>query len=74
MNLFVRNLAGWDRISRIAAALGLGACAVVAPLELPLRLGIFGASALYLAVSALWGTCLGYRLLGVSSCARTAAR
>jgi len=30
--------------------------------------GALGITAVYLLFTALWGTCLGYRMLGLSSC------
>ena len=53
---------------RAAVALLAGVAAVAAPLSLALRLGLFGATALYMLWSSLAGTCLGYRLMGKSTC------
>jgi Protein of unknown function (DUF2892) len=63
-----QNLGSTDRILRSFAALALTACAVFAPLPLPLRVAALGGSAVYMLGSALVGSCLGYRLLGKSSC------
>ena len=50
------------------AALALGVCAVAAPFSLGVRLGVFGLNAAYLLWSALAGSCVGYRLMGRSTC------
>jgi hypothetical protein len=63
-----KNLGSLDRWLRVLAALALGACAVVGPFSLPVRLGVFGLNAAYLLWSALAGTCVGYRLMGRSTC------
>lgn len=49
-------------------ALALAVAAVFAPLAAPLRFGVFGGMAGYLLFTALAGTCLGYRLMGRSTC------
>jgi hypothetical protein len=49
-------------------------CAVVAPLPLLVRVLALGACGLYLLFSALAGTCIGYRLLGRSTCPAGLAR
>lgn len=69
-----RNLAGWDRALRLAAATLAGAAAFVAPLPLAVRIGALAVTAVYLGFTALTGTCAGYRLLGLSSCPRTLRR
>ncbi len=63
-----KNVGSWDRIGRVIAAAALGVCAIVAPLPLWIRVAGFGVNALYLAFTALSGTCLGYRLMGKSTC------
>ena len=63
-----RNLGSWDRGLRGAVALLMGAAALAAPFSLALRLGVFGSMAVYLLWSSLAGTCLGYRLMGKSTC------
>jgi hypothetical protein len=67
-----RNLGNRARLARILAALPLLACGVMAPLALPIRLLAFGLPALYLVLTALAGSCLGYSLMGRSSCAPAA--
>lgn len=64
----MRNLGSVERWLRVLAALALGACAAVGPFSWPVRLGVFGLNAGYLLWSALVGSCVGYRLLGRSTC------
>lgn len=64
-----KNLGTVDRLGRSGLAVALGVCSVVAPLPVSVRLAGFGALALYFALTALIGSCLGYRLLGMSTCA-----
>jgi hypothetical protein len=63
-----RNVGTGDRLARALAALGMLACAVAAPLPVGLRLAAFAAPALYLLFTAVSSTCLGYRLMGRSTC------
>ena len=64
------NLATWDRIFRVLAALLLEAGAVWSPLpeSTGLRVAGFGLMGAYMLYTALAGTCLGYRLIGFSTC------
>jgi hypothetical protein len=63
-----RNVGIKDRVARALGALALGVCAFLAPLPLELRVPAFGLLAVYLLFTALAGTCLGYRLMGRSTC------
>jgi hypothetical protein len=63
-----RNVGNQDRLVRALAILPLAACGVIAPFSLPLRLLAFGLPALYVLFTVLSGTCLGYRLMGMSTC------
>jgi hypothetical protein len=63
-----RNVGNRDRLVRTLAVLPLAACSVMAPFSLPLRLLAFGLPALYMLFTVLSGTCLGYRLMGKSTC------
>lgn len=63
-----KNLGNVDRALRVAAAVATGTCAVMAPAPLGVRLVAFGGTSLYLLFTALVGTCLGYRLMGKSTC------
>ena len=63
-----KNLGTTDRILRVVAAAPLTACAFLAPLDAPIRLVAFGGPAAYMLFTALAGTCLGYALMGRSTC------
>ena len=63
-----RNLARWERIGRTIAGGGMLAGSFFAPLPPLVRLLAFGGGGVYLLVTALAGTCLGYRMLGISTC------
>jgi hypothetical protein len=63
-----KNLGNADRVLRLVGATVATCCAVLAPLPLGLRLGVFGATALLLMMTALAGMCPCYRLLGRSTC------
>ena len=43
-------------------------CSIFAPLGLGVRIAALGVSGVYMLLTALGGTCLGYRLMGVSTC------
>lgn len=68
-----QNLSRMDRVIRLVAAAGLAGGAVAAPLPWALRIAGLGLSAAYLLFTVLAGTCLGYRLLGISTCPRERA-
>jgi Protein of unknown function (DUF2892) len=61
------NLGRADRTLRVVSALTLIVAAVMAPIPLAASLAL-GATALYMGGSSLVGTCLGYKLIGVSTC------
>jgi hypothetical protein len=63
-----KNLGDVDRGLRVLGALAAAMCAVNGPFSLPIRLLAFGGASLYLLVTALAGSCVGYRLLGKSTC------
>lgn len=63
-----RNVGTVDRVLRLMGAALAAAGAVAAPLSLGVRLGLFAATAVYLLWTALAGTCVGYRLMGKSTC------
>ena len=62
-----RNVGNLDRMLRAVAAVGLGVCAVVAPVDGWIR-GVMAAQGLYFLATALAGSCLGYRMMGRSTC------
>jgi hypothetical protein len=66
----MKNLAGWDRGLRGFGALALLAAFWHAPISTVWSLVLLG-NAAYLAFTALAGTCLGYRLMGKSTCPAT---
>ena len=53
---------------RALAGLALAVGAVAAPFSWVVRLGVLGLNAAYLLWSALSGSCVGYRLMGRSTC------
>jgi Protein of unknown function (DUF2892) len=63
-----QNLGTWDRILRVGASATMATCAVMAPLPFAARLAIFGGLGTYMMLTALAGTCLGYRMMGKSTC------
>ncbi|HLL24742.1 MAG TPA: DUF2892 domain-containing protein [Kofleriaceae bacterium] len=63
-----KNLGRTDRTVRTVAGLALLMCAVMAPLPLAVRGPAFGGIGVYLLLTALAGTCLGYTLMGRSTC------
>lgn len=62
-----RNVGSSDRALRGLGALAMLLCAFLAPLQMAARVGL-GATGAYLLFTALAGTCLGYRLMGLSTC------
>lgn len=66
-----RNLGSADRILRVCGGMAAAVCAVMGPFSLAVRLGVFGATAVFLLATALVGTCVGYRLMGKSTCPTT---
>ncbi|HYQ45640.1 MAG TPA: DUF2892 domain-containing protein [Polyangiaceae bacterium] len=69
-----KNLGQGDRIARGLAVVALVACAIISPLPLLVRVPVFGGMAVYLLYTVLSGTCLGYALLGKSTCPVQARR
>jgi len=62
------NVGSADRWVRGLSALALLSCSVWAPLPLAIRLTTFGGLAAYMLFTALSGTCVGYALMGKSTC------
>lgn len=62
-----QNLGSLDRVLRGLGALAMIAFGVVAPAQEAVRLAL-GLTGVYLAFTALAGSCLGYRLIGRSTC------
>ena len=63
-----RNVGNKDRILRVLGGLALGGCALFAPLPLVVRVVAFGGMGAYVLFTAIAGSCLGYRLMGKSTC------
>ena len=49
-------------------SLAMLSCSVMAPLPYAVRVPAFGLMGVYMLFTALAGTCLGYRLMGRSTC------
>jgi len=64
------NVGRLDRRLRTLGGVMLLAGAALLPGPLTLRVGLFATMGLYLLGTALFSTCLGYRLLGRSTCPR----
>jgi len=69
-----RNLGSLDRTLRVFGSLALLTCSLVAPLSLWVRLAAFALPGIYMMGTALFGSCLGYKLMGRSSCGLPPAR
>jgi len=66
------NVGRFDRVARAAAAAALLLGSLAAPLPLAARLGL-GAVGLYAAITVIVGRCVGYSLLGLSTCPTSGA-
>lgn len=66
-----KNVGSLDRAARTIGAIAmlLGALFAPAPLHIAIRAGI-AIMGVYLAFTALAGTCLGYKMVGRSTCPR----
>ena len=67
------NVGNADRIARVVASFVLVAVAVIAPVPLLAQIGL-GIAALYMLGTAVAGTCLGYKMMGKSTCPTRAMR
>jgi hypothetical protein len=69
-----RNAASWDRGLRALAGVALMVGASVAPLPVPfvVRVLVGGSMGAYLLGTAVVGSCLGYKLMGISTCPASA--
>lgn len=63
-----KNVGTLDRVLRLLGSAGLVIAALGAPVPVLARLAL-GASGLYLLGTVFLGWCLGYKLLGRSTCA-----
>jgi len=66
----MKNVGHLDRAGRGLLAIALLVAAWMAPLSLLPRVGI-AATGTYFALTMLFGSCLGYRMIGLSTCPRT---
>jgi hypothetical protein len=66
--MMTRNVGNAERMVRAVAGMMMILCAVMAPLPLVVRVAAFGALGTYMLFTALAGTCLGYKLIGKSTC------
>jgi hypothetical protein len=62
-----QNLGNADRIARVLAAVAMLVASIFAPVPMIAHVGLALTGA-YLIGSSLVGTCLGYKLIGVSTC------
>jgi hypothetical protein len=62
------NLGTPDRILRVLVGLAMLASSVLLPLPLVVRVAVLGGTGGYLLLSSLAGSCLGYALIGRSTC------
>lgn len=62
-----KNVGSLDRVARGLGASAMIVAALVAPWELWLRIGV-GATGAYVLLTAIVGACVGYRLVGLSTC------
>ena len=63
-----RNVGNAERIARALVAVALIVAAFLAPLPLVVRAAGLGGMAAYMLFTALSGTCLGYKMMGYSTC------
>jgi hypothetical protein len=63
-----QNVARRDRVIRAVAGVGMLAAGVFAPLPALVRLLALGGGGVYMLATAVFGACLGYRMLGISTC------
>lgn len=63
-----QNTASWDRILRAIFGLAMVTSSFFVPLPLLVRVLALGLGGGYMIATALVGTCLGYKLMGFSTC------
>ena len=64
---FKKNLGNTDRAVRAIVAVALFIAAFIAPVPMMVAVG-FALTGVYMIGTTLVGTCLGYKLIGVSTC------
>jgi Protein of unknown function (DUF2892) len=70
----MKNVGSADRVGRALGGVAMLVCSVMAPLPLLVRVTALGGMGSYLLFTAVAGTCLGYRLMGKSTCPVESAR
>jgi len=63
-----QNVGRLDRVARAVIGLGLVIAGVLVPMPLVVRVVAFGAMGTYLLLASVFGRCVGYHLLGKSTC------
>ncbi len=63
-----QNAATWDRALRAVSGVSMLAGSVLAPLPLLVRIFALGIGGAYMLGTAVAGSCLGYRMIGISTC------
>lgn len=63
-----KNLGKFDRVARLIGGAGMTVCGFMAPLPDGLRIGALLIPGLYVLATAIVGTCLGYKMMGLSTC------
>ena len=64
----MKNVGNGDRIARVVGSALLVGAAFFAPLPAAVALPVFLGLAGYMLATALIGTCLGYKMMGMSTC------
>lgn len=62
-----KNVGSLDRVMRSLGAVAMIFGSLFAPVDLPVRVSL-GLLGIYMLFTALAGTCLGYRMIGRSTC------
>ena len=62
------NVGTADRVLRAFVGIAMLVCSVILPLPVIARTTVLGGMGAYLVLTSLVGSCLGYRLLGRSTC------
>ena len=65
-----QNIGTRDRTVRAVASLVFFACTVAAPFPIHVRIFAFAIPGIYMMGTVLVGTCVGYKLMGRSTCAQ----
>jgi Protein of unknown function (DUF2892) len=63
-----KNVGRYDRVFRALGGTMMVACSILAPLPLVARVAGLGMMGAYLLYTAVAGSCVGYHLMGKSTC------